>query len=69
MCLKRLFSNSKWVLLAILYLTVPSNCVSGSLNFDAAFPSDCTKFYTVFFRLLVRNFIEDSKNVLKTLIF
>jgi len=29
-CLKQLFSYSKWVLQAILFLTVCSNCVSGS---------------------------------------
>jgi len=48
MCLKLLFSHSKWVLPAILFLIVPSNCVSVSLNFDNAFLPDCTKFCSVF---------------------
>jgi len=37
MCLKQSFSHSKWVLQAILSLTVLLNCVSGSSNFDTAF--------------------------------
>jgi len=65
MCLKLSFYHSKWVLEAILSLTVFSNCVSDSLNLNTAFLTDCT----VFFRLLDRKFNEDSKNVLKTLIF
>jgi len=48
MCLKLSFSNSKWVLQAILSLTVLSNCVSDSSNFDPAFLPDCTKFCGVF---------------------
>jgi len=69
MCLKQSFSYSKWVLQAILFLTVLSNCVSGSSNFDTTFLSDCTQFFSVFFRLLDRKFNEDSKNVLKTALF
>jgi len=49
MCLKQPFSHSKWVLQAILSLTVPLNCVSDSLNFDTAFLPDCTKFCSVFY--------------------
>jgi len=48
MCLKLSFSHSKWVLQAILSLTVVSNCVSGISNFDTVFLSDCTKFSSVF---------------------
>jgi len=71
MWLKQSFSYSKWVLQAILSLTVLSYCVSGSSNFDTAFLPDCTKFCSVFhfFRLLERKLDEDSKNVLKTAIF
>jgi len=47
MCLKQLFSNSKWIFQEILSLTVLSNCVSGSSNFDTAFLPDCTKFRSV----------------------
>jgi len=69
MCLKLLFFYSKWVLQAILSLTVLSNCVSSSTNFDTTFLPDCTKSCSIFFRLLDRKFNEDSKNVLKTVIF
>jgi len=48
MCLKLSFSHSKWVLQAILSLTVLSNCVFGISNFDTAFLSDCTNFCSVF---------------------
>jgi len=43
--LKHSFSHSKWVLQAILSLTVPSNCVYGSSNFDTAFLPDCTTLF------------------------
>jgi len=69
MCLKQSFSYSKWVLQSILSLTVLSNCVSGSSNFDTAFPPDCTKFCNFFFRFFNRKFNEESKNVFKTIIF
>jgi len=69
MCLKLLFFYSKWVLQAILSLTVLPNCLSSSKNFDTTFLPDCTKSCSVFFRLLNRKFNEDSKNVLKTVIF
>jgi len=49
MCLKLSSSYSKWVLPAILSLTVFSNCVSGSSKFDTVFLPDCTKFCNVFF--------------------
>jgi len=48
MCLKLSFSHSKWVLQAILFLTVLLNCGSGSSNYDTPFFPDCTKFCTVF---------------------
>jgi len=51
MCLKQLFSHSKWVLQAILSLAVLSNCVFVSLNFDTVFLSDCTKLF-VFFHVI-----------------
>jgi len=44
-------------------------CVSDSSNFDTDFHPDCTKFCSVFFRLLDRKFNDDSKNVLKTVTF
>jgi len=69
MWLKQSFSHSKWVLQATLALTVLSNGVSGSSNFDTAFLPDCTKFCGVFPRLLDRKFNEDFKNVPKTVIF
>jgi len=48
MCLKLLFSYSKCVLQVILSLTVLSNCVFDSSNFDSAFLTDCGKFCSVF---------------------
>jgi len=48
MCLKQSFSYSKWVLQGILCLTVLSNCVFGSSNFDIAFLSDFKKLYSIF---------------------
>jgi len=47
MWLEHFFSYSKWVLPAILFLTVFSNCVSVSSNFDTTFLFDCTKFCNV----------------------
>jgi len=49
--LKKSFSHSKWVLQAILSLTVFSNSVSSSSNFDIAFLPDCTKFCSGFLGL------------------
>jgi len=48
MCLKPSFSYSKWVLQAILSLTVLSYCVFGSSNFGTDFLPDCTKFFSIF---------------------
>jgi len=47
MCLKQSFSHSKWVLQAILSLTVLSNSVSVSSNFDSAFLPVRTKTCSV----------------------
>jgi len=69
MCLKPTFLHYKWVLKAILSLTVLSNCLFGSSIFDNAFLPDCTKNFVVFFRLLNRKFNDNSKNVLKVVIF
>jgi len=44
---------------------VLSNCVSSFSKFHTDFLPNCT----VFFRLLNRNLNEDSKNMLKTVIF
>jgi len=68
MCLTQSFSHSKRVLKSILFLTVLSNCVSVSSNFGTVFLSNCTKFCSVF-RSVDRKFNEDSKNMLKTVIF
>jgi len=68
MCLKQSFSHSKWVLQAILSLTVLSSCVSDSSSLTPLLSLDVPNV-VVFFRLLDRKFNEDSKNVLKTVIF
>jgi len=68
MCLKQSFSHYKWVLQAFSSLTVLSNCVFGSSNFDTVFSLTVPNLI-MFFRLLHRKFNEDFKNVLKTLIF
>jgi len=48
MYLKRSFSHSRYVLQPILSLTVLSNRVSVSSNFDTVFLPDCTKLCSVF---------------------
>jgi len=68
LCLKQSFSHSKWVLQAILFLTVLSNFISGSSNFDTAFLSDCTKFSTVFSGYWIGNLMRNSKMCLKKLV-
>jgi len=67
-CLKQSFFYSKWVLQAILSLTVLSNCVSGSSNLTLLFSLTVPNF-VLFFGLFNRKFNEDFKNVLKTDIF
>jgi len=69
MCLKLSFFDSKWVLQAILSLTVLCNCVLGSSNFDSTFLSDCTKFVCVFLCYWIGNLMRIPKNVLKSVIF
>jgi len=69
LCLKQSFSHSKWGLQAILSLIVLSNSVSGSLNFDTPLFSLTVPNFVMIFRLFDKKFNEDSKNVLKTLIF
>jgi len=65
MCLEQSFSHFKWVLLVILFLTVLSNCVSVSSNFDATFLSDCTKFCSVFLGYRIGNLMRIPKMCLK----
>jgi len=65
MCLKQSFSVSKGVLQAILSLTVLSNCVSVSSNFDTSFLPDCTKFCGVFSCCWMGNLMRISKLCLK----
>jgi len=47
MCLKESFSYYKWVLQIILSLSVLSNCLSGSSNFDRDFLDNSTKLCSV----------------------
>jgi len=65
MCLKQSFSYSKWVLQTILSVTILSNCVFGSLNFDTAFLTDCTKFCSVFLCHQIGNLMRIPKMYLK----
>jgi len=69
MCLKLSFSNFKWVFSAILSLTVLSNCVSVSSNFDTAFLPDCTKFCSHFLGYWIGNLMEIPKMCLKQSFF
>jgi len=63
--LKQSFSHSKGVLLTILSLTVFSNCVFRSSNFDTTFFIDCTKFCIVFSGYLIGNLMRIPKMCLK----
>jgi len=65
MCLKQSFSHSNLMLQAILSLTVLSNCVSGSSNFDTAFLLDCIKFCSVFSSCRIGNLMRIPKICLK----
>jgi len=56
MCLKQLVSYTKWVLNAILFLT---------LNFDTTFLPECTKFCSVFSGYWIGNFMRVPKRCLK----
>jgi len=61
MCLKQSFSHYKCILNAILSLTVLSNCVSDSSNFDSTFFPNCTKFCSVFLRHWMGNLMRNPK--------
>jgi len=65
MCLKQSFSYSNWVLPAILSLTIISNCVSVSSEFDTAFLPDCTKFCNIFWGYWIGNLMRIPKMYLK----
>jgi len=65
MFLKQSFSHLKWILQSILSLTVFSNCVTGSTNFDTAFLSDSTKSCSVFSCYWIGNLIRIPKMCLK----
>jgi len=69
MYLKLSFYQSKWVCRSFLSLTVLSKWVSGSSNFDTDFSLTVPNLKLLFFRLLNKKCNEDSKNVLKTVIF
>jgi len=69
MCLKSSFFHYKWVLQAILSLTVLSKCVTGSSNFDTAFHADCTKFCTFFKNYWIENLMRIPKMCLKLSFF
>jgi len=69
MCLKQSFSHSKWVLQEILFLTVFSNCVSVSSNFDTAFLHDYTKICGVFLGYWTENLMRILKMCLKQSFF
>jgi len=60
-----IFFNSKWVLQAILFLTVLSNCVFGSSNFDTTFLTDCTKFGNGFSCCWIGNLMRIPKMCLE----
>jgi len=68
-CLKQSFSHSKWGQQAILSVIVLSNCVSGNLNFDTPLFSLTVPNFVMLFRLFDKKFNEDSKTLLKTVIF
>jgi len=64
-CLKQSLSNSKWILQAIWSLTVLSNCVLVSSNFDTSFLLDCTKFSSGFLGYWIGNLMRIRKICLK----
>jgi len=70
-CLKLSFSHFKWVLQAILSLTVLSNCVSVSLTVRILTPlfSLTLPAFVLFFMSLDGKFNGDSKTVIKSVIF
>jgi len=66
MCLKQLFSHSKWVLQAIFFQTVLSISVLAVQTLTPLFYLTVANL-VMFFRLLDRKFYEDSKNVIFSL--
>jgi len=58
MCLNQSFSHCKWILHAVLYLTISTNCVYGSSNFDTAFLPDFTKFCSIFLCHSIENLMR-----------
>jgi len=65
MCLKLSFSHYKWILQAILSLTVLENCLSDSSNIHTVFLPACTKFCSAFSDYWIGNFLRISKMHLK----
>jgi len=65
MCLKQLFFYFKWILQAILSLTVFLNCLFGSSIFDTTFLPDCTKFCSVFSDYWIGNLMRIPKMCFK----
>jgi len=61
MCFKQSISYWKCVLPAIMSLTVLTNCVSGSSNFDIAPLPDFIKFCTVFLGYWIGNLLRIPK--------
>jgi len=69
MCLKQSLSYYKWVLFAILSLTVLSNYRSVISNFDTAFLPYCSKFCVDFLGYWIENLIRIPKMCLKQSLF
>jgi len=65
MCLQLSYSDSKWVLYTILSLTVLSNFVSDSSNFDTVFLLDYPNFCSVFLGYWIGNLMRIPKMCLK----
>jgi len=65
MYLKLSFSHSKWVLQAILCVTVYSNGVTSGSNFDTHFSPDCIKFCRVVLCYQIGRLMRISKMCLK----
>jgi len=61
MCLKQSFSYYKWVLPAILSLTVLSKYISVSSNFDTAILLDCTESRSVLSGYWIGNLMRIQK--------
>jgi len=65
MYLKLSFSHYKWVLHAILSLTVFLNCLFDNSNVDTTFLPDCTEFCSVFSCSCIENLMRIRKMCLK----